>query len=442
LYPFIFTMPVFKAYDVRGKYPTEIDESLAERLGGAVVRFLKARRIAVGRDVRLSAPAIAGAVAKGAGCEVVDIGLCTTPMLYFAVGSLGLDGGVMVTASHNPPEDIGFKICREKAFPIGEKTGLKEIERLAAEKAAGGSTITSRSIQADYRTHLRKQIEKAPKLKIAVDLAHGAVGAHFDAIFGDLPIDFVRLCWEPDGRFPSHEPNPLKDENVHDLQEAMKKTGADLGVAFDGDGDRCMFLGPGGVRIGCDLITILLARSELRRHPGSAIVYDLRSSRVVPEEIRKAGGRPIRDRVGHSFIKETMKANDAAFGGELSGHFYFRDHYFADSGMMALAKVLDLLGREGKPIDELLAPLRRTSATGEINFKVADKDALIRALREKFRDGRQDTLDGITIEYDDWWFNVRPSNTEPFLRLNLEANTKDLLEQKRSLLYGILGKPV
>jgi phosphomannomutase len=435
-------MPVFKAYDVRGKYPTEIDESLAERLGGAVVRFLKARRIAVGRDVRLSAPAIASALANGAGCEVVDIGLCTTPMLYFAVGSLGLDGGVMVTASHNPPEDIGFKICREKAFPIGEKTGLKEIERMAADKAQGGSKITPRSLQAEYRTHLRRQIEKAPKLKIAVDTAHGAVGAHFDAIFGDLPIDFVRLCWEPDGRFPSHEPNPLKDENIVDLQETMRKTGADLGVAFDGDGDRCMFLGPGGVRIGCDHITVLLARAELRRHPGSPIVYDLRSSRVVPEEIRKAGGRPIRDRVGHSFIKETMKTNDAAFGGELSGHFYFRDHYFADSGMMALAKVLDLLGREGKPIDELLAPLRRTSATGEINFKVADKDAIVRTLREKFRDGRQDTLDGITIEYDDWWFNVRSSNTEPLLRLNLEADTRELLEQKRTLLYSMLGTPV
>jgi phosphomannomutase len=435
-------MPVFKAYDVRGKYPNEIDESLAERLGGAVVRFLKARRIAVGRDVRLSAPAIAAALAKGAGCEVVDIGLCTTPMLYFAVGSLGLDGGVMVTASHNPPEDIGFKICREKAFPIGEKTGLKDIERLAAEKAQGGSTIVPRGLQAEYRAHLRRQIEKAPKLKIAVDTAHGAVGAHFDAIFGDLPIEFVRLCWEPDGRFPSHEPNPLKDENIVDLQQTMKKTGADLGVAFDGDGDRCMFLGPGGVRIGCDHMTVLLARSELRRHPGSPIVYDLRSSRVVPEEIRKAGGRPIRDRVGHSFIKETMKTNDAAFGGELSGHFYFRDHYFADSGMMALAKVLDLLGREGKPIDDLLAPLRRTSATGEINFKVADKDAIVRALREKFHDGRQDTLDGITIEYDDWWFNVRASNTEPLLRLNLEANTRDLLEQKRTLLYSFLGTPV
>jgi phosphomannomutase len=435
-------MPVFKAYDIRGKYPSEIDESLAERLGGALVRFLKAKRIAVGRDVRLSAPAIAAAVAKGAGCEVVDIGLCTTPMLYYAVGHLGLDGGVMVTASHNPPGDIGFKLCRERAFPLSEKTGLKEIEALTAEKAPGGSTIVPRAIQSEYRAHLRKQIEKAPKLKIAVDTAHGAVGAHFDAIFGDLPVDFQRLCWKPDGHFPSHEPNPLKDENVRDLQAAMKANGADLGVAFDGDGDRCMFFGPGGARIGCDLITILLARSELRRQPGSAIVYDLRSSRVVPEEIRKAGGRPIRERVGHSFIKETMKKNDAVFGGELSGHFYFKDHYFADSGLMALAKVLDLLGREGKPIDELLAPLRRTSATGEINFKVANKDELLATLAKTFKDGTSDHLDGLTIEFSDWWFNVRPSNTEPYLRLNLEANTRELLEQKRSQLYGILGDPV
>jgi phosphomannomutase len=358
------------------------------------------------------------------------------------VGHLGLDGGIMVTASHNPPGDIGFKLCREQAFPLSEKTGLKEIEKLCAEKAPGGSTIVPRAIQAEYRVHLRRQVEKAPKLKVVVDTAHGAVGVHFDAIFGDLPVDFIRLCWEPDGRFPSHEPNPLKDENVRDLQEKMRSSGADLGVGFDGDGDRCMFFGPGGVRIGSDLVTVLLAQSELRRHPGSAIVYDLRSSRVVPEEIRKAGGRPIRERVGHSFIKETMKKNNAVFGGELSGHFYFRDHYFADSGMMALAKVLDLLGRQGKPIDELLAPLRRTSATGEINFKVADKDALIQTLIRTFKDGRQDSLDGITIEYDDWWFNVRASNTEPYLRLNLEANTRELLEQKRAQLYKILGEPV
>jgi phosphomannomutase len=406
------------------------------------VRFLGARRIAVGRDVRLSAPSIAAAVARGAGCEVIDIGLCTTPMLYFAVGHLGLDGGIMVTASHNPPGDIGFKICRERAFPIGEKTGLREIERLSAEKPAGGSTLAPRTIVAEYREHLRRHLTKVPRLKVAIDTAHGAVGAHFDAIFGDLPLDLVRLCWAPDGRFPSHEPNPIKDENVRDLVEAVRESGAGLGVAFDGDGDRCMFFAPDGSRIGGDLVTVHLARVELRKHPGAAVVYDLRSSRVVPEEIRKAGGRPIRERVGHSFIKETMKKNDAVLGGELSGHYYFRDHYFADSGLMAFAKFLDLLGHEGRPVDELLAPLRRTSATGEINFRVADKDALMRTLAETFRDGRQDTLDGITVEYDDWWFNVRASNTEPFLRLNLEAATAERLAETRARLLAILGTPV
>jgi phosphomannomutase len=435
-------MAIFKAYDIRGKYPSEIDEAFAERLGGAVARFLKAKRIAIGRDVRLSAPAIAKAVAQGAGCEVVDIGLCTTPMLYFAVGRLEMDGGIMVTASHNPPEDIGFKICRERAFPIGENTGLKEIEKMAAEKPAGGSSVSTRSIAAEYRDHLRRHVEQPPKLKIVVDTAHGSVGAHFDNIFGDLPVEFVRLCFPPDGRFPSHEPNPLKDENVRDLQAAMRESGADLGVAFDGDGDRCMFFGPGGARIAGDLVTVLLARAELRRHPGAGVVYDLRSSRVVPEEIRKAGGKPIRERVGHSFIKETMKKNNAVLGGELSGHYYFRDHFFADSGMMAFAKILDLLGREGRPIEEILAPLRRTVATGEVNFRVADKDGLMQLLARRFKDGRQDTLDGITVEYDDWWFNVRSSNTEPLLRLNLVANNHEELERARGILFSILGKPV
>jgi phosphomannomutase len=434
-------MGTFKAYDVRGKYPADIDESLAERLGAATVRFLGARRIAIGRDVRLSAPSIAQAAARGAGCEVIDIGLCTTPMLYFAVGHLELDGGIMVTASHNPPEDIGFKICRERAFPIGERTGLKEIERLSAQPARGGSRIVQRSLTGEYRAHLRRHLAEVPRLKLAVDTAHGAVGAHFDTMFGDLPVEWVRLCFEPDGRFPSHEPNPLKDENVRDLQEAMKASRADLGVAFDGDGDRCMFLGPGGVRIPSDLVTVLLARAELRKSPGAAIVYDLRSSRVVPEEIRKAGGVPVRERVGHAFIKETMKERNAVMGGELSGHYYFRDHYFADSGMMALAKLLDLLGRERQPIDALLQPLRRTSASGEINFKVADKERLLKGLSEKFRDGKQDWLDGLTVEYDDWWFNVRPSNTEPYLRLNLEASTKDDLSRRQEALFGLLGTP-
>jgi phosphomannomutase len=435
-------MPIFKAYDVRGKYPSEIDESLAERLGGAFVKHLGAERIAVGRDARLSAPAIAAAVARGAGCDVVDVGLCTTPMLYFAVGHLGLDGGVMVTASHNPPGDIGFKLCRERAYPVGERTGLREIEALTREPAKGGSMITARDLQADYRTHLRKHLEKAPKLKIAVDCAHGAVGAHFDAIFGDLPVEFVRLCWAPDGRFPTHEPNPLKDENIADLQEAMRRTGADLGAAFDGDGDRCMFLGPGGERIPGDRITLLLARAELRRDPGAAVVYDLRSSRLVPAEILRLGGRPVRERVGHSFIKATMKAENAVLGGEVSGHYYFRDHWFADSGLMAFAKLLDVLGREARPLPELLKPLMSTFCTGELNFKVEDKAGVMKAIESTFGDGRIDRLDGVTVEYADAWFNLRPSNTEPYIRLNLEADSRERMEAFRRRLEGILGSAV
>ena len=435
-------MSVFKAYDIRGRYGDEIDEAFAERLGSAVGRFLGARRLAVGRDVRLSAPSIAAALARGASCEIVDIGLCTTPMLYFAVGSLGLDGGVMVTASHNPPGDIGFKICRAQARPVGRDTGLIDIERLAAEPPAGGSVRVAKDVVADYRRHLRAHLSAPPRLRLAVDTAHGSVGAHFDALFGDLPMDIERLCFAPDGRFPSHAPDPLKDENVRDLQEAMRRSGAELGAAFDGDGDRCMFFGPGGERIPGDLVTVLLARQALKKDPGAAVVYDLRSSRVVPEEIAKAGGRPVRERVGHSFIKETMKAQNAVLGGEISGHYYFRDHWYADSGLMAFVKVLDLLGREARPVAELIAPLRRTARTGEENFRIEDKAGALRQLTEAFRDGRHDDLDGLTVQYDDWWFNARPSNTEPYLRLNAEASTAEGLAKARERLYGILGRPL
>ncbi|MBI2900687.1 MAG: phosphomannomutase/phosphoglucomutase [Planctomycetes bacterium] len=439
-------MGIFKAYDVRGRYPSEIDESVALRLGHAVARYLKGRRLAVGRDVRISAPAVARAVCEGitrAGAHVLDLGMCTTPMLYFAVGQYGLDGGIMVTASHNPPDWIGFKICREKAFPVGERTGLKEIESLARETpaASNGGRVEERGITGDYREHLRRFLSAVPDLKIVVDAASGAVAGHFDEIFGDLPVRFVRLCFLPDGRFPNHEPNPLKDENVRDSAEAVVREKADLAVCFDGDGDRCIFLGPDGRRIQSDLVTVLLARAELRRSPGAAIVYDLRSSRVVPEEIARAGGRPIRERVGHAFIKETMRANGAVLGGELSGHYYFRDHFFADSGMMAFTKLLDLLGRERRPIADLLAPLRRKHATGEINFHVEDKAAMMETMARLFADARQDRLDGITIEYPDWWFNLRPSNTEPLLRLNLEADAADKLEWAKGRLFEVLGRP-
>jgi phosphomannomutase len=439
-------MPAFKAYDVRGRYPDEIDDALAERIGFWTVKLLNARTLGIGRDVRLSAPAVAGAAARGAcaaGARVLDFGLITTPMAWFAVGHLRLDGGIMVTASHNPPKDIGFKICREGAFPIGERTGLKDLEAMVRDPirpvspAGAAETI---SIVDEYRKHLRRFVGELRPLRIAVDTANGCVGVHFDRLFGDLPAAFDRLYFEPDGRFPNHEPNPLKDANLEPLRKAVIENRADLGAAFDGDGDRCMFLDAHGRRVPSDLLTALLAGRELERNPGAAVVYDLRSSRVVREEIEKAGGKPVRERVGHAFMKEAMKKHSAIMGGELSGHYYFRDHYFADSGLLAFAKVLDLLGSQPKPISDLLAPFRRYHSTGEVNFHVEDKAGAMEALAAAFPDGRQDRLDGITVEFEEWWFNVRPSNTEPLLRLNIEAATAAMLEEKKALVFEQLKK--
>ncbi|HZN62186.1 MAG TPA: phosphomannomutase/phosphoglucomutase [Planctomycetota bacterium] len=439
-------MPAFKAYDVRGRYPDEIDDALAERIGYWTVKLLNARTLGIGRDVRMSAPAVAGAAARGAcaaGARVLDFGVVTTPMTWFAVGHLRLDGGIMVTASHNPPQDIGFKICREGAFPIGERTGLKDLEAMTrnpmqpSSPAGAAETV---SIVGEYRNHLRRFVGEVRPLRVAVDTANGCVGVHFDKIFGDLPVTFDRLFFEPDGRFPNHEPNPLKDANLKDLQKAIVENRADLGAAFDGDGDRCMFLDAHGRRVPSDLLTALLAVRELEKNPGAAVVYDLRSSRVVREEIEKAGGQPVRERVGHAFMKEAMKKHSAIMGGELSGHYYFREHYNADSGLLAFAKVLNVLGSQPLPIADLLAPYRRYPSTGELNFHVEDKPGAMEALAAAFKDGKQDRLDGITVEFDDWWFNIRPSNTEPLLRLNIEAASAPMLEEKKALVFEALKK--
>lgn len=436
-------MAVFKAYDIRGRYPTEIDDTLAERVGFWTVKLLGAASLAVGRDARLAAPAASAAVIKGAtaaGAKVHDLGMVTTPMTYFAVGSLGLDGGIMVTASHNPPPDIGFKICRKGAAPVGQNTGLKDLERMVAAPPSGTASAGIRTdIVPAYRAHLRKAIGAIRPMKIVVDTANGAVGAHFDALFDGLPLEVDRLYFPPDGRFPNHEPNPLKDENIRDAARRTAEAKADFAAAFDGDGDRCMFLDGAGRRIPSDLITVLLAKRELARTPGAAVVYDLRSSRVVREEIGKAGGKAIRERVGHAFIKDTMRAHDAVLGGELSGHFYFKDHYFCDSGLLAFARMVDLIGTQPDSVADLLAPYRRYHATGEVNFHVEDKAGAMEAVAAAFADGRQDRLDGITVDYPDWWLNLRPSNTEPLLRLNLEAASASLLADRRKAVEEILA---
>jgi len=442
-------MGIFKAYDVRGVYPDELNEDIAGKIGNAAAKLLNAGTLVVGRDMRLSSEALAGAAAQGiveAGCDCLDIGLCETPAHYFAVGSSSCDGGLMTTASHNPPQYNGFKISKEKAIPVGQDSGLREIERMVTQgeyilQRKKGS-ILYKDISGDYTKHILSFAREIRRLKVVIDASNGMAGKHLPAVLDNLPLETVRLYFELDGRFPNHEPNPLKAENLRDLQDAVKGTRADLGVMFDGDGDRVVFVDENAEIVKSDLLTVLIAREVLRKEPGAAIVYDLRSSRVVPEEIRKAGGVPVRERVGHAFMKATLRNTGAVFGGELSGHYYFRENFCADSGAIAFMKILNLLSAEGAKLSELLKPLQRYCATGEINFEVEDKDEKIRELAEVFSDGKVDFLDGVTVEYDDWWFNVRKSNTEPLLRLNLEAKTPELLEKEKARLFSLLGKPL
>jgi phosphomannomutase len=431
-------MEIFKAYDIRGRYPIELDEDIAERIGFAMGKFIGRGKIALGHDVRRSAPSITEAVARGislAGVDVELLGLITTPMLYWAVGRLGYPGGVMVTASHNPPEWIGMKLTREDAIPIGEKSGLEEIQRFSKDPIKPSSRrgkILSFDMRSLYRDYILGFIKDFPPRRIVVDGANGSVGPIFEHIFRDTKLRWIALCFEPDGNFPNHQPDPLKDKNIQDLVGKVRELSADLGVAFDGDGDRIMFIDETGRRIPSDLITVLLAREVLKIHPGEPIIYDLRSSRVVCEEIEKLGGVPLRERVGHAFI----------LGGELSGHYYFREHFFADSGLVAFAKMINYLAGEEKPVSKLVLPLRRYIPTGEINFRIEDKDAKIREVAEAFKDGKVDRLDGVSVEFERWWFNLRKSNTEPLLRLNMEAVDEETFLEAKRRLFDLLGKPI
>jgi len=444
-------MSIFKAYDIRGIYPDELDDELAYMIGRAYASYLSARTVAVSRDMRVSGPAVAKALRDGitaAGTDVVDAGMLSTPANYFAIGHYGYDGGIQVTASHNPAEYNGFKVSRENAIPMGYETGLADIERMITEglpKPAGPrGSISKLDILEDYKKHVLSfagGVQIAP-LKVAIDTANGIMGKMLPSVLEDLPIEVVPLFFEVDGTFPNHEANPLKAENLVDLQAKVTEAGCDFGIAFDGDGDRTVYVDEAGQAVSSDLVTALVAREILAAEPGAKIVYDLRSSWAVPEEIRKAGGTPVRARVGHAFIKQILRDEGAPFAGELSGHFYFRDNFCADSGIISFLMVLRLLSTSGKSLKELVAPVKRYHATGEINFEVADKQAMINELARRFSDGRIDYLDGITVQYADWWFNVRPSNTEPLLRLILEAKTAEMRDEKRNMLEGILGTPV
>jgi len=447
---------IFKAYDVRGIYPGELDEDKARQIGLAFQFVLDesdralGNTVIVSRDMRESSPALAQALIEGlltSGLDVEDIGLATTPMNYFAVGAHGAAGGIQVTASHNPAQYNGFKLSRHEALPVSGEGGIAVMEQKVKAgdlpTAAQRGTVRQGEILPEYRTHILSFLRKpegARHLKVAVDAANG-MSTLYQPILEAMGIELTPLYFELDGRFPNHEANPLKEENLRDLEALVGRIGADLGVAFDGDADRAAFVDEQGRPVGSDLMTALIGGELLAREPGKAVVYDLRSSRSVAEYLKEKGGVPVRERVGHSFIKATMRQKEAIFGGELAGHYYFRDHYYADCALLAAVEVLNLLWKKGAPLSQLVQPLRRYAKSPEINFTVEDKAGKIELLAKRYADAEIDYLDGITISYPDWWANVRPSNTEPYLRLVLEAKTAEELARRREELTALLGKP-
>jgi phosphomannomutase len=447
----VLSPAVFKAYDVRGVHPTELDEEGAYAIGRAYVEQFEPQRIAVGRDMRVAAPAMAAALIEGAadgGADVLDLGLVGTEMVYFAVGELGLDGGVCVTASHNPKEYTGMKIVRRGALPVGGESGLLDVRDRALELVAGGGAPPSRRGSVQQYDVWPGFLEKVlsfvdpgamKPLKVVIDAANGMAGAMLAPVLERLPIEAVTCHFEPDGTFPNHEPNPLLPENREFIVRKTTEAGADLGVAYDGDGDRCFFVDDTGEFVPGDFVTALLAQAILEREGGGKVIYDVRASRAVPEAIERAGGEALVNRVGHAYIKHRMREEGAVFGGEVSAHYYFRDFSQADSGVVPFLLMLELISRRGRRLSELLAPFReRFFITGELNTPVADVSAKLRELEKRYADGRISHLDGVSVDYDDWHFNVRPSNTEPLLRLNLEATSQALMEEKRDEVIGLI----
>ena len=452
---------IFKAYDIRGVYPEQIDEEGAWKIGYASAQFLRslltgyqrgqanAQSICVGRDMRTHSESLSKALIKGmnsTGANVIDIGMIDTPQMYFAINHLGTCGGVQVTASHNPAKYNGFKISGLGARPVGVDTGLKDIEHIATAllhtMGRADGTVERYDLTAEYKNHVLKFLKPNLRpLKIAIDASNGMAGKAVPAIFGDLPIEIIPINFEHNGTF-KHEPNPLVEENLAQVKAAIKKNKCDFGLCFDGDGDRLMMVDEKSNNISCDLMTALMVPYFLKAEPKATVVYDLRSSLVVSEEVIKHGGIPRRERVGHAYMKKALRDSHAVFGGELSGHFYYRDNYFADSGVITLVHVLNIVSAAEVPVSELIKPLRRYHSSGEVNFRVEDKQSAMEGLAKKYSDGEIDYLDGVTIRYKQWWFNCRASNTEPLLRLNIEARDEELLEEKFSEIEKQLGAPI
>ncbi|MHC4544641.1 MAG: phosphomannomutase/phosphoglucomutase [Planctomycetota bacterium] len=452
---------IFKAYDIRGVYPDQLDTEAAWKIGYATARFLrsllrgyqrgqaKAQSLCVGRDMRTHSEKLAQALIEGmnaTGTNVIDIGMIDTPQMYFAINHLGTCGGVQVTASHNPARYNGFKISGLAATPIGADTGLKDIQHIATAlphtKAKTKTSVQNLDLTEEYKNHVLKFLRpNKQNIKIAIDASNGMAGKMVPAVFGDLKIDIVPINFEHKGKF-THEPDPLVEKNLAQVKRAVKQENCDFGICFDGDADRMMMVDEKGINISCDLLTAFIVPYFLKVNPMATVVYDLRSSWVVAEEIINNGGTPRRERVGHSFMKKAMRDSHAVFGGELSGHFYYRDNYCTDSASITLVHVLNIVSEADVPISELIQPLRRYHHSGEINFKVEDKQAKTNELARRYSDAQIDYMDGVTIQYKDFWLNCRPSNTEPLLRLNVEAKTKELLDEKLTEIEEQLGTPV
>ena len=443
---------IFKAYDIRGVYPGEVNEDAARAIGGAFVAYLKAKRIAVGRDMRLSSRTLAQAFIDGAtaqGANVVDYGMIATDMLYFAVARDGHDGGVQITASHNPKQYNGMKMVRKEAFPLSGEEGLSEIRQMIADNAlppaaAQRGQVTTKDVLEAYVEHVMAFIDPSviKPFNVVLDAGSGMGGLVAPKLFERLPCRTTRLCFEIDGRFPNHEANPLIEENRRDIVERVVAEKADVGIAWDGDADRCFFIDGTGGFVSGDFVTALLAEAFLIRHPGSTIIYDLRASYAVKDTVARYGGTALMNRVGHAFFKRRMRETNAMFGGEVTGHYYFRDNFFADNGFIPALLILELMSRKGQTLQALLEPLaERYFISGEINTTLKSMNevpARLVAIAAHYADGHQYELDGLSVEYPDWHFNVRPSNTEPLLRLNLEATTPEMMEKKRDEVLALI----
>ncbi len=438
---------IFKSYDIRGVYPTELTEDTAYRVGKAFVKYLGAKNVVVGRDMRISSPVLFAALARGITemeCDVVDIGMCSTPMLYFAIAHLKLDGGIMVTASHNPGKYNGLKICREQAIPIGSESGLLDIKKLALENISGSrkGIVVTKDIFEDYACHVLSLVDKT-KIKgkhIVVDCGNGMAGVTEVRVLEKLGCSMTVLEREPDGNFPNHEPNPVVEANIADLKSEVLKQKADIGIAFDGDCDRAVFVDDRGLTVDGSMSAALISPYLLKKNPGARIIYTPIQSRILKETIEKHKGVPVLHRVGHAFIKHTMRSDNVIFGSEKSGHFYWKDNFNADSSVITALKMLEILCLENKPLSLLLKPLRFYATSDEINFEVEDKDEMIKTLEETYKAHAKTVhyVDGLTIDFGDWWFNVRKSGTEPLLRLNVEAKDEKVLKEKVRELSSII----